>query len=108
MSHRTPQTGQYLNLFAILRCFVYQAKCRGEGLSTACPVVRRESSAPPGATTRGEAKVRSVLWVLIEGVAAGVATSGMVSAKKVSIPLLAVVTALAAATVSVAVIGSAA
>ncbi len=66
----------------------------------------------------GEAKVRSVLWVLIEDVVAAGATNGMVSARKGLIPLQLVVTGLVAvrpgavvmvtAAVSVAVIVAAA
>ena len=50
----------------------------------------------------GELKVRSALWVLIEGVAVGDATSETVLAKKASILSFRKVTALAAATGSAA------
>ena len=55
----------------------------------------------------GEAKVRSVLWVLTEGVAAGAETSATGSAKKLSIPLpvvAAVVTGLAAVVTGLAAV----
>lgn len=49
-----------------------------------------------GRLSRTVYRVSQVLWVSIEGVAAGGATSGMVSEKKVSTPLQVVVTGLAA------------
>ena len=54
------------------------------------------------AIVMGEAKVSSGLWVSIEDVAAGVATSGTVSAKKVSILSTAVATVEASVVVIVA------
>ena len=80
-----------------------------------CPailVARCDSSTLPGFVAWGEMKVRSGLWVLIEGGAVGAATSGTVSARRVSIhsAAVAVVTAsaeeiaLAAVTVSAAAV----
>ena len=79
--------------------FGYAAQRRGEGCAKShlpCRPVRFVRAA--GRVLRGEAKVRSGLWVLIEGVAAGAATSGTVSAKKVSIhSAVAAVVAIASA-----------
>jgi hypothetical protein len=112
MSHNRPGTegnGRHqLIPFALVDKLVYHPCCSGEGLSAVCPVVRCDSSAPPDGVEWGDAKVNSVLWVLIEDVAAVAVTSGTVSARKVSIRLRAAVIALVAATGSVATVGDSA
>ena len=81
---------------------------RRGGPESVRPVVRCDSSALPGRFSWGEAKVRLVLWVSIEGVAAVGATSGMASAKRVSIHLQAAVAAVIASAEAAVVTGLAA